>query len=339
MTIPRRRCPRPVPHEPSHRRTWRSLWRRCSCGLPAPCVDRLVPAPQLPFPPNRASPTDGRSAVGDGTDPPMSTSARIPAQRASPIRPARPDHDTARISRISPSAYLEASRAADAPGPAWPIADRADPASGRHRARAHADRTACARGPAPPHGGTATKAHPGSSGHRRSTGVTPPHIPTGPSGFIRASGTATPPEVAGPGGHLGAPGPRDRPGPTGHGRARGPRDRPGSTGHAQTHGPRDRPRPTWPTPAHETRDRPGPTSHTQTHGPRDGPGPRTARNGPGVEHCGSERVQANDTTAAGATARARAPAWDAPTVLLSQVGRAGDLTPAQAYRARQGRRW
>jgi hypothetical protein len=35
----------------------------------------------------------------------------------------------------------------------------------------------------------------------------------------------------------------------------------------------------------------------------------------------------------------RAPAWDAPTVLLSQVGRAGDLTPAQAYRAGRGRSW
>jgi hypothetical protein len=35
----------------------------------------------------------------------------------------------------------------------------------------------------------------------------------------------------------------------------------------------------------------------------------------------------------------RAPAWDAPTVLLFQVGRAGDLTPAQAYRAGRGRSW
>jgi hypothetical protein len=51
MTIRRRRRLDPVPHEPSHRRLWRSWWRRCSCGLPAPCVDRLVPAPRLPFPP------------------------------------------------------------------------------------------------------------------------------------------------------------------------------------------------------------------------------------------------------------------------------------------------
>lgn len=39
-----------VPLAPAHRRTWRSFWRRCSCGLKAPCVDRLVPAPALPFP-------------------------------------------------------------------------------------------------------------------------------------------------------------------------------------------------------------------------------------------------------------------------------------------------
>jgi hypothetical protein len=56
MTFSRKRRLEPVPHEPSHRRVWRSLWRRCSCGLPAPCVDRLVPAPQLPFPQNSASP-------------------------------------------------------------------------------------------------------------------------------------------------------------------------------------------------------------------------------------------------------------------------------------------
>ena len=61
MTNPRKRRRSPVPHEPSHRRAWRSLWRRCSCGLPAPCVDRLVPPPRLPFPPNRDSPAPIRT--------------------------------------------------------------------------------------------------------------------------------------------------------------------------------------------------------------------------------------------------------------------------------------
>lgn len=47
----RRQTTQLVPVEPAHRRTWRSLWRRCSCGLPTPCVDRLLPAKPLPFPP------------------------------------------------------------------------------------------------------------------------------------------------------------------------------------------------------------------------------------------------------------------------------------------------
>jgi hypothetical protein len=29
----------PVPDSPRHRRDWRTLWRRCICGLPAPCID------------------------------------------------------------------------------------------------------------------------------------------------------------------------------------------------------------------------------------------------------------------------------------------------------------
>jgi hypothetical protein len=246
MTIPRRRCPRPVPYEPSHRRTWRSLWRRCSCGLPSPCVDRLVPAPPLPFPPNRVSPADRRSTASDGTHPPTSTSARIQPPRASPIRPAQPRYDTAPIARISPSAYLETCRAASletnettsldagrtttARRPAWPIAGRIDAASGRHRAGPYTDRAACARDPTALPAGTASWARPGSH-DRRPGGAAPPDLPSGPSGFIRVSDATV--------------------------------------------------------------------ADTATH----------------------------------------APAWAGPTMLLSQVGRAGDLTPAQAYRAGQGPRW
>jgi hypothetical protein len=50
MTSRRRRVP-PIPFQPTHRRSWRTLWRHCTCGLAAPCVDRLVPATQLPYPP------------------------------------------------------------------------------------------------------------------------------------------------------------------------------------------------------------------------------------------------------------------------------------------------
>jgi hypothetical protein len=41
MTSSRKPRP-PVPWEPSHRRTWRTLWRRCTCGLSEPCVDRMT---------------------------------------------------------------------------------------------------------------------------------------------------------------------------------------------------------------------------------------------------------------------------------------------------------
>ena len=50
MTRRRQTIP-PVPLGPAHRRTWQSFWRRCSCGLAAPCIDSLVPATPFPFPP------------------------------------------------------------------------------------------------------------------------------------------------------------------------------------------------------------------------------------------------------------------------------------------------
>ncbi len=67
----RRQTTQLVPVEPAHRRTWKSLWRRCSCGLPTPCVDRLLPPTPLPFPPRAparrpaltALPPRGRAAL------------------------------------------------------------------------------------------------------------------------------------------------------------------------------------------------------------------------------------------------------------------------------------
>ncbi len=55
MTRRRQTIP-PVPVGPLHRRTWRSFWRRCSCGLSAPCIDRLVPTVPFPFPPRGPAP-------------------------------------------------------------------------------------------------------------------------------------------------------------------------------------------------------------------------------------------------------------------------------------------
>ena len=37
MTIPRQRSPHQAFHPPAHRRSWRTLWRRCACGHPTPC--------------------------------------------------------------------------------------------------------------------------------------------------------------------------------------------------------------------------------------------------------------------------------------------------------------
>lgn len=53
----RRKAISPVPLGPGHRRDWRAFWQRCTCGLGAPCVDRLVPVAPLPFParPGRAA--------------------------------------------------------------------------------------------------------------------------------------------------------------------------------------------------------------------------------------------------------------------------------------------
>lgn len=84
----------PVPLAPLHRRSWRTLWRRCSCGLPEPCVDRVTtPAP--PPPPSPPHPARGRATphvvrsldltpgpVADHTALALLTEARIP-----PVRP------------------------------------------------------------------------------------------------------------------------------------------------------------------------------------------------------------------------------------------------------------
>ena len=51
----RRQTSKPVPLTPTHRRDWRTFWRRCACGLTSPCVDRLVPATPRPFPPRTAT--------------------------------------------------------------------------------------------------------------------------------------------------------------------------------------------------------------------------------------------------------------------------------------------
>lgn len=119
MSIRRRRRLDPVPHEPSHRRLWQSWWRRCSCGLRAPCVDRLVPAPRLPFPPAR---NERRAPGGDTRDISTATVADARHHQASWPAGARTGRDVARTFVRRALAYLAYQGAAhrakvDAPAP------------------------------------------------------------------------------------------------------------------------------------------------------------------------------------------------------------------------------
>jgi len=86
----------PVPITPIHRRSWRTLWRRCSCGLNEPCVDRLTTAQPLPDPrsgaESAADPTAGivpGNADPHGGEPPQRNEPRgriylTPAPRQRP---------------------------------------------------------------------------------------------------------------------------------------------------------------------------------------------------------------------------------------------------------------
>jgi hypothetical protein len=69
MTRRRQAIP-PVPHRPTHRRDWHTLWRRCTCGLTEPCVDRRAPAAPEPFPPD----TTTEFPFGSPPDTPVDTS-------------------------------------------------------------------------------------------------------------------------------------------------------------------------------------------------------------------------------------------------------------------------
>jgi len=92
MTTRRRTIP-PVPMSPIHRRSWRSLWRRCSCGLKEPCVDRLTtptlylpmdqdpppaPPPPPPVQPQASRHPDGSIGQVDGN------AAGLTVRRAGP---------------------------------------------------------------------------------------------------------------------------------------------------------------------------------------------------------------------------------------------------------------
>jgi hypothetical protein len=91
-----RRSTSPVPLQPTHRRSWRTFWRRCTCGLTAPCVDRVVPPKERPFPPRRSDVAIGRASchTDSGSRPRQrsraaSTSQPDPDGRSGPDRPPR----------------------------------------------------------------------------------------------------------------------------------------------------------------------------------------------------------------------------------------------------------
>jgi hypothetical protein len=303
MTILRKRRPDRVPYGPAHKRQWRTLWRRCSCGLPAPCVDRLVPAPRLPFPPDRDDTPDHAPGPDD-------TRPHRASRGGSWTQPAVPDE-----------ARWPSHRTAFAHDPASP---RTDPAGGRH---AHTPRhdLAGVHGPAWPAGGATPR-------HRLE-----PAVSTRPSGFVRAVPAVTagraavpPPRVAPP--RVAPNGDVARP-------ARATSRRAGY-GDPDSHEIRDGP---VSPPAATQAGRPGPSAATQASQPGPPAATQASRPGPSAATQASQpgppaATQASRPGPSAATQAGR-PGWLAPTVPLSQVGRAGDLTPAQAFRASRGRAW
>ena len=310
MTIPRRRRLEPVPHEPSHRRSWRSLWRRCSCGLPAPCVDRLIPAPRLPFPPTGVPPAPVRTvrpsaqpcwfATADGTT--------TPQYAARPSDHAYPVGGSIRSSAAWPTGEADRDRSITSSTP---------------RPTGEADRdvsitSTTARPTGEDDRGEADRGEASIRGKARSPNdvVRPPGQTAWPSVGTRV-GTGRADEFD----RSGATGGSDWPGESRlatEANAKGDAEPAGETPAGD--GP-------WPTNTTVAGDRSWPLSDAV---PDDAAWQPSADNPSG---------DINPRRLPPSGQQVRAPAWDAPTVLLSQVGRAGDLTPAQAYRAGRGRSW
>ncbi|TDO40713.1 hypothetical protein C8E87_4432 [Paractinoplanes brasiliensis] len=189
----RRQTSRLVPVDLNHRRTWRSLWRRCRCGLAAPCVDALVPSAPLPFPPrpdlsppSQALAKERRYSHAENTRPGMTESDPTALSRCSPGGP----HSPARRPQKPPgSSGHEPSRQ-----PAATASRRSATATANHSLRGFAGRSAmasasCPGATTPSRSGTTTPSRPGATTPSRS-GTTTPSRPgaTTPS----RSGTTTP---------------------------------------------------------------------------------------------------------------------------------------------------
>jgi hypothetical protein len=325
MTIPRRRTPRPVPLGPTHKRAWRSLWRRCSCGLPAPCVDRRVP-PSISLVLQTAVPSHPRR-IADPAPESVSHSIRpaAPAPRASPA--PRPTHCDGLLLPAGPRPIAH-------PRNAPQHAQNHPPTqlgSITHPIRAHPGQgfdepSAYPIWPAPANpGARAERSRGGPVGGLRRPLDQSPVIPAGPLNPIRPP-SAEPFNLATHRTPAGPPG-TNRADPLNTHRnlpvdaVGSARTRPADFADAPRAGssdpPQRRPLPRQP-----------PDGRIDMARPRDH-GWWAARADP-----------AGSNTGAAPTHWSRdSPAWTAPTMLFSQVGRAGALTPAQAYRADRGRSW
>jgi len=109
------RSPSPVPLQPTHRRNWRTFWRRCTCGLTAPCVDRIVPPKERPFPPRGTAVAIGRASCRTNSPQRAQAGSTSRPDTGSWFGPNRPHQsagalETARATTHSPSPTRPESR-------------------------------------------------------------------------------------------------------------------------------------------------------------------------------------------------------------------------------------
>jgi hypothetical protein len=104
-----------VPLAPLHSRSWRTLWRRCSCGLPEPCVDRATSS--IPVPTSLSTALTGPTEVLPVIAAPARRKAAVDC--APPIAAAIPPKHRPSIP-INAGMPLPGHRAAEAMQPGTP---------------------------------------------------------------------------------------------------------------------------------------------------------------------------------------------------------------------------
>ena len=295
MTIPRERHPKPVPHAPTtHKRHWRSLWRRCACGLPAPCADRLASSPSNRATPGRharthpPTPTGWFACAGRATNTTQASHPRSPAGWSAGT--GRPVNTTGVVRPPSPTGRLGGTSHPANPTGWFAGTEASNLAYNASRATSTAN---AIRAASAPRQNVATDPIAASS-ETRSAGLA---TVVGTTARGRAARPITPRGVAWPIDTTTNVSPTNL------------------ASQVDTANPARAARPPAATnPANPT----GHTNPTSTASPGSATDFRDLR---------------SDDRQFGA------PGWMAPTAFLSQVGRAGDLTPAQAFRAGQGRTW